>query len=140
MGMPTIPTVVEEQEQLQAYSDPRHVVPTYLRESMTKVVGKSQNGHKGQQEAGESLLESTRVPMIPRWATTSQRKALSRAWQKSPTIPAKAEEEVCDRAHNNPRVIKRRRKGDWAQGKLMLATVGAMHPSHRRKEEPRKAS
>ncbi|KAH6779257.1 hypothetical protein C2S52_010494 [Perilla frutescens var. hirtella] len=67
-------------------------------------------GTKGQQEAGESLLEVTMMPMIPRWATTSQRKALSRAWQKSPTIPAKAEGEVCDRAHNNPRVIERRRK------------------------------
>ncbi|KAH6759920.1 hypothetical protein C2S51_016869 [Perilla frutescens var. frutescens] len=50
------------------------------------------------------------VPMIPRWATTSQRKALSRAWRKSPTIPAKDEREVCDRAHNNSRVIERRRK------------------------------
>ncbi|KAH6805606.1 hypothetical protein C2S51_030437 [Perilla frutescens var. frutescens] len=83
-------------------------------------------------------MEGTRVPMIPRWATTSQQKALSQACRKSPTIPAKAEGEVCDRAHNNPRVIEKRRRGDWAQGKLMPATAGAMHPSRRRKEELRK--
>ncbi|KAH6807044.1 hypothetical protein C2S51_028152 [Perilla frutescens var. frutescens] len=48
--------------------------------------------------------------------TTSQRKALSRAQQKLPTIPAKAEGEVCDRANNKPRVIERRRKGDRVKG------------------------
>ncbi|KAH6776556.1 hypothetical protein C2S52_014117 [Perilla frutescens var. hirtella] len=90
-------------------------------------------GTRRQQEAGESLLEGIMMPMIPRWAITSQRKALSRAWWKSPTILAKSEGEVCHRAYNNPRVIDRRRKGDWAQEKLMPATAGAMHPSRRRK-------
>ncbi|KAH6777080.1 hypothetical protein C2S52_007488 [Perilla frutescens var. hirtella] len=75
------------------------------------------------------------MPMIPRWATTSQRKALSRAWRKSPTIPVKDEGEVRDHAHNNPRVIERRRRGDWAHGKQMPAIAGAMHPSRLRKEE-----
>ncbi|KAH6798906.1 hypothetical protein C2S51_035390 [Perilla frutescens var. frutescens] len=67
----------------------------------------------GRQEARESLLEGTMVPMIPRWATISQQKSLSRVWRKSPTIRAKAEGEVRDRAHNNPRVIgvKERRRG-----------------------------
>ncbi|KAH6781973.1 hypothetical protein C2S52_001218 [Perilla frutescens var. hirtella] len=78
--------------------------------------------------------------MIPRWATTSQQKALSRAWQKSSTILAKTEGKVCDRAHNNPRVIERRRRGDWAQGKQLPATAGAMHSSRRRKEDPQKRS
>ncbi|KAH6827078.1 hypothetical protein C2S53_004684 [Perilla frutescens var. hirtella] len=56
------------------------------------------------------------------------------------TIPAEAEGEVCDRTHNNPRVIEERGRGDWAQGKLMPATTGAMHPSRQRKEESQKAS
>ncbi|KAH6811157.1 hypothetical protein C2S51_024919 [Perilla frutescens var. frutescens] len=90
---------------------------------MTKVVGKSQNGHKGQQEAGESLLEGTMVPMILRWATTSQRKALSRAWQKSPTIPAKAEGELQKEQCTLAAEGKRSRGGQVDASRRMLGST-----------------